>query len=216
VEVTPYYEQDGITIYHGDCREVLASIGDESVDLVLTDPPYPAEFSWCWPVLAQEGHRLLRDRRHLVTLLGHYQVPDVLRDFASTPFRYWWICGMQQSAAAKVYGKNVSVYWKPALWFVKGVRRSDLPDFPRDMVKSNKPQKLDHPWEQGQGWFDHYCERLSLPGEVVLDPFMGTGTTLAAARDWGRRAIGIEIEERYCEIAAKRLSQGVLQMEQPA
>lgn len=214
--MTPYYEQDGIVIYYGDCRDVLPSLAGESVDFVLTDPPYPAEFSWCWEVVASEGFRLLCDRRNLMTLFGHYQLPEVMRAFSVTPFRYWWICGMRQHARSKMFGKHVNVYWKPALWFVKGKRRCDLTDFPSDMVLGTKPGKLEHKWEQGQGWFDHYVERLSLPGEVVLDPFMGTGTTLAACHWQRRRAIGIEIEERYCEIAAKRLAQGVLNLEATA
>jgi site-specific DNA-methyltransferase (adenine-specific) len=212
----PYYEHGGITIYHGDCRDVLPALSEASVDFVLSDPPYPSEFAWCWPVLASEGYRVLRDRRNLVTLLGHYQVPDVLRDFALTPFRYWWICGMQQSDCVKLHGKAVSVYWKPALWFVKGLRRIDLPDYPRDLVSSSKPAKSDHPWEQSYGWFVHQVDRLSLPTETVLDPFMGTGTTLEAAKNLGRRAIGIELEEKYCEVAALRLSQELLPLDMGA
>lgn len=205
--MTPYYTDELVTIYHGDCREVMADLVDESIDLVLTDPPYPSEFQWCWPLLASESFRLLKDQRNVITLLGHYQLPFVLESFASVPLRYWWICGMQHTHATKLHGKDVAIYWKPALWFVKSKRRSDIPDMPCDMVANVRPSKADHPWEQGQSWFGHYVDRLSLEGETVLDPFMGTGTTLAAARWWNRRAIGIEIEERHCATAAARLSQ---------
>lgn len=207
----PYYEQDGITIYHGDCREVLPTLAPESVDMVLTDPPYPAEFSFLWPVLGEQAARLLRPGCALVTLLGHYQVPDVL-DALRPHLRYWWIGGMdQQPSINRLIGKRVGVAWKPALWFVKGHHRASLGgSYPVDLRGSRGGDKAHHEWGQPVGWFVHWVDHLTLPGEVVLDPTMGAGTTLEAAKSCGRRAIGIEIEERYCEIAAKRLAQGVL------
>lgn len=205
----PYYEDEAVVIYHGDCREVLPALASESVDLVLTDPPYPSEFSWVWTELAVHSDRLLRTQGNLITLLGHYQLPLVIGEFSKTTLRYWWICGMGQTFSTKMLGKGVAVYWKPALWYVKGKRRQ-LPDFPMDMVRPTRPEKRDHPWEQSLEWFTHYLERLTLPNEMVLDPFMGTGTTLVAAKALGRRAIGVEVEERWCEVAVGRLGQQTL------
>ncbi|KKK85110.1 hypothetical protein LCGC14_2776570, partial [marine sediment metagenome] len=70
-----------------------------------------------------------------------------------------------------------------------------------------------HPCSRALGHFRWLVSWWSLPGETILDPFMGSGTTLRAAKDLGRKAIGIEIEERYCEIAAKRCSQSVMRLE---
>lgn len=140
----PYYERDGCTIYHGDCREILPEL--EPVDLVLTDPPY-----------SENTHRQSKSNR------AQHGVQHI--SFASIDaigFRH--ICEL---ILAKVRG-----------WAVLTC--------------------------------DHKLSDFVTDGDDVLDPFMGSGTTLVAARDLGRKCIGIEIEEKYCEIAAKRLSQGVL------
>jgi site-specific DNA-methyltransferase (adenine-specific) len=203
----PYYADGRVRLYHGDFREVLTSLPDASVDLVLTDPPYARAYLWCWPVLARESYRLLRDRGSLVTLLGHYQVPEVTATFEKSGLRYWWLLAVGQHHRTRLPGKGVCVYWKPALWYVKGRRRVDLPDFPMDFIAGDKPAKSVHPWEQGLGFFRHWCERLTWPGEVVLDPFAGSGTALVAAKSCRRRAVGVEVEERYCAEAARRLGQ---------
>ena len=209
--MNPYYEHGGITIYHGDYRSVMPTLPDGRIDAVVTDPPYPREFLHLWAPFAREAFRLLRDGGELVTLFGHYQLPEVLAAFHGTGFRYWWICGMRQHARTRMPGKWVNIYYKPALWFIKGKKRL-LHDIPSDMVLGSKPEKHDHEWEQGTAWFDHWCDRICNPGETVLDPFMGSGTTLVAAKSLNRRAVGIEIDERHCETAARRLSQEVLDL----
>jgi site-specific DNA-methyltransferase (adenine-specific) len=79
-----------------------------------------------------------------------------------------------------------------------------------DSMFGGSADKSLHEWGQPVQWFEHWAERLTIPSEVVLDPFMGAGTTLRAAKNLHRCAIGIEIEERYCEIAARRMGQEVM------
>jgi adenine-specific DNA-methyltransferase len=191
-------------LHLGDCLEILPTMPDASVDAVVTDPPYPQEFSYLWKPFASEAFRVIRDGGELVTLLGHYQLPLVMDAFISAGFRYWWICGMRQHARSRMLGKRVNVYWKPALWFVKGKKRK-LHDMPSDMVLGNKPEKIDHKWEQGTVWFEHWCDRICNPGETILDPFMGSGTTGVACIKTGRRFIGMEMEASYFDTARKRL-----------
>lgn len=202
----PYYSHGGITIYHDDCREVLPIMPEASVDFVLTDPPYPAEFQHLFGVLGKESARLLVPGGNLVTLCGHFQLPAVL-DLISPHLRYWWIGGMGQSMN-RFPGKWVAVTWKPALWYVKDRRRGNV--CPMDMSPGGGADKSFHVWGQPVKWFQHWIYSLTLNHEIVLDPFMGSGTTLLAAKNLGRKAIGIEVEERYCEIAARRLGQEVL------
>lgn len=210
MSVTPYYDDGNVTIYHGDCRDVLPALPDESVQLVLTDPPYPEEYSYVWDTLGVQAARLLQHGGSLVTLLGHYQLPYVIE--ALKPLRYWWLCGMdQQPSINRLIGKQVGVSFKPALWYVKGTRRrSDNGLYPVDMRGSGGGDKRFHEWGQPVGWFQHWIEHLTRPGETILDPFMGAGTTIRAAKDCGRRVIGIELEGHYCDATVGRLAQGSL------
>jgi site-specific DNA-methyltransferase (adenine-specific) len=105
-------------------------------------------------------------------------------------------------------GKWVFVRWKPIVWLVNGSRSGRA--FVADAIHYRAPGKMDHPWEQCIGDARYMIGHLAADAGLVVDPFMGSGTTLRAAKDRGRRAIGIEIDERYCEIAAKRLAQSVL------
>lgn len=188
----------------GDCLEVMRDLDAGSVDAAVTDPPYEKKYIHLWAPMAMQLYRVLRDGGEVVTLLGHYQVPEVIEAFTSAGFRYWWICGMRQHARRRMIGKRVNIYFKPALWFVKGKKRK-LHDMPSDLVLGSMPQKDQHPWEQGTTWFDHWCDRITNPGEIIIDPFMGTGTTGVSCITTGRNFIGIEKDPSYFALAEKRI-----------
>jgi site-specific DNA-methyltransferase (adenine-specific) len=209
----PYYDEDGITIYHGDCREVVSEMSSHTlVDLVLTDPPYPQEFQPLFGFLGHLAKRLLVQGGSLVTLCGVHQLPEVLDMLRAEGLRYWWTGGMEHVYPTHYPGKWVVNRWKPALWFVQD-GFSHPGSSPIDLMPPTGRDKRFHRWGQSVGWFGHWTERLTDTEGIVLDPFMGAGTTLIAAREVGRKAIGIEIEEEHCEIAVQRLAQGVLDFE---
>jgi len=212
--MTPYYEDDSCTIYHGDCREILSGLSP--ADLVLTDPPYgvslwysgsyvdsPATFrEWILPVFAQ-----MRCAAPLMLM-----TPGI-RNVWLYPPADWMLCWAKPGSPRRsdLGGFNE---WEPVL--VYGKRRI-YNDFRRLPAWNNiSPDTGGHPCPKPLKVMLWLVEVGSDPGALILDPFMGSGTTLRAAKDLGRKAIGIEIEERYCEIAAKRLAQEVLPLEQPA
>ena len=207
---------DGITIVHGDCREILPLLGP--FDLVLTDPPYGishkanatkgTEATWQGIVIAGDGDVSLRD--------------DVLRAFPNVAaFGGWKRPPLEKAHTALVWdkgpacgGMNFHAPWRMnwELIFIRGhafkggMGLGILTDFWQVTWESHGRK---HQHEKPVPLL-RYLIKQAPDAHTILDPFMGSGTTLRAAKDLGRKAIGIEIEERYCEIAAKRLQQEVL------
>jgi site-specific DNA-methyltransferase (adenine-specific) len=201
----PYYDHAGITIYCGDCREVSTEPG-----LLLTDPPYGSGFAG-QPTRYQRANGM---------------EPEVWDDYAANGALGLWL---DRCSTSIVWGGNYFPL-PPSRGWLLWVKRGNAPSMADaemawtslDMnvrvfdktVKSASLEKdlqqLPHPTQKPVDLM-RWCIGFLPPG-TVLDPFMGSGTTLRAAKDLGRRAIGIEIEERYCEIAARRCEQEVLDL----
>jgi excisionase family DNA binding protein len=190
-------------------REILPQL--EPVDLVLTDPPYLKTDD-------QKGWSVGHDFSWLLDVVGTDNVvatPGKLNSFLwikhKTPaWEYGWRC-----CGTRVRGGRASLHvgFEPILVyrFPHTPLGIDLLDYPIVVYSDhNGLAAKDHPWPKPEALFNKLAKHWSRSGEVVCDPFCGTGTTLRAAKDLGRKAIGIEIEEKYCEIAAKRMSQEVL------
>ncbi len=205
--MNPYYSEDGITIWHGDCRAILPMLPE--ADLVLTDPPYGVELDYASFEDSPEAiFSIVRDilpvlrasvRRVVLTPgvknMFLYPKPDHVGSFF-----YPAGCGLNS------WGFTC---WQPIFFYGKDPYggKGSLPD---SFVSSEAAEKNGHPCPKPIGQWKWLLKRASLDGDCVLDPFMGSGTTLRAAKDLGRSAIGIEIEERYCELAANRLRQSVM------
>jgi len=205
----PYYEHNGITIYHGDCREILPGL--EKVDLVLTDPPYGIGAG------RMSLGKWKTSRMRKLDWDAHPVDSDLLRDVVSKGNR------------ACVWGGNY-FQLEPSRCFLvwdkgNGFRGRDFSECEQawcswdavSRIKSYDPlasgdyKTKQHPTQKPlpvMRWCVSQADRKAV-NETILDPFMGSGTTLRAAKDLGRQAIGIELEEKYCEIAAKRLAQEV-------
>lgn len=227
----PYYSDDLVTLWLGDCREVLPSI--EPADLLLTDPPYgipKGSAVWRRNGTAIEewsdvGHNTEVPRwREVVTLADDAWVVEfgarAGNDFglAGTHRALGWIPSnayiLVKSAPAPTPRPGfcnafemavVSRKGKPT-WHGKGY----TPNRWIGMTPNRAGTDLGHPTQKPEEPMAALVRALSSPTGLVLDPFVGVGTTLAAAKAEGRRAIGIELEERYCEIAARRLAQDTL------
>lgn len=234
----PYYEQDGITIYHGDCRDILPSLASGSVDLVLSDPPYGVAYVTAWrsrtdplvaPIQGDESltlladvmpqlDRLLREDRHAYMFASASKIGEtceLVADFWRIKNVLVWDKGDAGSVGDLEAG--YAVCWEGIVYANKG-RRALAGGRPRSVYRYDWSGTRDpvHPTVKPVGLLSWIIGKSSSVGELIIDPFMGSGTTLRAAKDLGRKAIGIEIEERYCEIAAKRLQQSVLPWEVPA
>ena len=230
----PYYQDDAVTIYHGDCRELLPHLR-ANVGLVLTDPPFSEE--------THKGARTARnygfsqgDTDHPLITFDPLSYEDICAALAATATRRWLIAFMDWRHVARLAESPL-----PDHRFVRfGIwnKTNGAPQFTGDRpaqgfeaiaILHREDEKLcwngggsravwtyakephnEHPTQKPEPLIRELVQLFSNPGDLLVDPFMGSGTTLRAAKDLGRRAIGIEIEEKYCEIAAKRMAQEVL------
>lgn len=203
-EIIQGNDDPSIILKFGPFIEAMKSLENESVSLIFTDPPYDAESIPLYGLLAQEAARVLKPGGGLIAYAGHYALPQILTDM-SEYLRYWWMISLKHSGnSARLPGKWVMVGWKPLVWFVKGGRFNN--EYIADFFETSKqPDKILHDWQQDVSEAAYYVEYLTEPGELVCDPFLGSGTTLLAAKKLGRRVWGCDIDEEKVNIARGRL-----------
>lgn len=188
-----------VDIRLGDFRDVLADL--EGVDAIITDPPYPGEFLPLLDDLAAWSDKVLNENGVLVILFGQTYLPEVYRRLdGHRPYR-WTGAYLTPGAGYSSMPRRVQSNWKPVLVYGGGDRFSDV--F-RSEGTDHSAKSL-HFWGQDYGAFHQIVERLTKPGQTVVDPFMGSGTTLAAAKALGRHAIGCDIDPQHVDVARKRL-----------
>lgn len=207
-----YYEDEHVTLYHGDCREITAWL---DADVLVTDPPYGIDY--------QSGSR--RDTL-AASILGDKDTvarDAVLAAWGERPaivFGTWRIPRPEGTRARLIWDTkgalgmgDLSIPWKPSDQeiYILGsgfAGRRDTNVLTCAPVQSMAKNGRQHPHEKPVPLLERLL--VKCPPGVVADPFSGSGSTLRAAKNLGRRAIGVELEERYCEIIAKRLEQYAL------
>ena len=197
--IKPYYYDSKyeIAIFWGDCLDIMPQL--EPVDFILADPPY------------LEGDKsesifpMFSLTKKIVIFPGKYEVFNWINRKVPQ-YQYAWKCSGTRSRGGRAC---LHILFEPILAYEYPLRPlgSDLLDYPLVV----DPLANGHPWPKPRRLFSKIVLHWSNPNETILDPFMGSGTTLVAAKELGRKCIGIEIEERYCEIAARRLSQDCFQ-----
>jgi DNA modification methylase len=228
--MTPYYEEDGIQIYLGDCRELMPCF---PLALVVSDPPYNVGYHY-------DGYRDdMAPEDYLSLLAMVFRAPSVMLHYPESIAAFCAFTGLVPSESVSwVYHANTPRQWRQIAWFgeppnfnligqdyrnptdkrvmalmMAGRKRALYDWWDIEQVKNVSVEKSAHPCQIPI----LVMERVLgiTPHALVVDPFMGSGTTLVAAKRLGRKAIGIELEEKYCEIAARRLSQGALALHVP-
>lgn len=230
----PYYQDDAVTIYHGDCREILPTL---KANVVLTDPPYgigkaygpgyddsPAHY-WEWFLPAVQ---LMREAAPLVAFTHRI---EALRHLEGWDHIAVWHKPL--AFGSRMGNSPILPHWEPIFLYGMFTLGTKWPVF-HDVLtqnpeagsaakhrdkgggkrfmgrETNDVQGVGHPLPKPLALYRRLVSHLTLPGHLVIDPFMGSGTTLRAAKDLGRHAIGIEVEEAYCEQAAEKMGQQVL------
>jgi len=193
----PYFQDDAVIIYNADCRDILPLIPDKSIDLVLTDPPYPDqhfEYGDCDISFLSKINC-----RQLIFWSAKVDFP---LDY--TAIHIWDKVIDCASFYERIFERNGHRNYK--VYRCHSVNSCQSAQGLRDVWtghKSQKPQRV----------INKLITEYSNAGVLILDPFLGSGTTAYCAKKLNRKCIGIEIEEKYCEISAKRCSQAVMRLE---
>jgi hypothetical protein len=182
--------RDGLDLRIGDCRVVLADVADNSVALVLTDPPYQAESEPLYWWLAEWSARVLVPGGSLICYTGHWSINRDMAIF-DRHLRFWWLLAMLHHQSKRLPGKFIIANFKPVLWYVKERRRGS--SLVPDVLRPPERQKDDHEWGQGEGGVTDLIGHLTEPGELIADPFAGTGQWGEIAASMGRRWVGADI-----------------------
>lgn len=217
----PYFQDDAVTIYNCDCREILPQL--PKVDLVLTDPPYGGVNR------ESNGLRNLdKGCADIETLQLTTMVP-LLQNHANS---YYIWCGTEQVSQIRFDFIKAGCSTRLCIWektnpspmngehiFLSAIECCVFAKYPKayfnalcisPVFRGATEDKQEHPTQKPEWLMGKLIQISCPPSGLILDPFMGSGTTLRAAKNLGRKAIGIEIEEKYCEIAARRMAQMVM------
>lgn len=195
------------TLYHGDIRDT--EIAPNSLDIILTDPPYPKEFLHCWDALATFAQRTLKPGGHLFAMSGHVWLPQVLAALdTATDLRYNWMLSMgplNEGAHTNIGRRIVRSTWKPILWYIKPP--SSIHEQLSDNIRVGRKDKRYHFWGQGAGSFEFILGSLKRPKPyVVCDPFLGGGTTAILCAQLGIPFIGCDIDAQCIATTTERLN----------
>jgi 16S rRNA G966 N2-methylase RsmD len=201
---------DGVKIDNEDFIEYAKNIPDDSFDLIFTDPPYDGKSIPIYSELGIVANRVLKPGGSLVTYVGQYALPKIIKLLDSAGLNYWWILNVELTGESKAFHtRRVFVGWKPLLWYVKG-GKINSPEYIYDSIRSKPTQKAFHAWEQSTVESHIVIRMLTVQNQIIFDPFMGSGTTGIAAINQGRIFVGTEKDPDKFEIAKARISEFLL------
>ncbi len=255
----PYYQDKWVTIYHGDCREILPQLPDESVDLVLTDPPWmisqevtihrsmnPQKYKYVgkdidlnfgeWDKFENEAEYreftrdwlgkviiCLKEGGHLISFFDQHKASYLIEDARERGLlmrqHLYWLKTNPVPRARKI---DFMSALEQACWFTKGSKsgvtfnyqlgqQTNYVSAPIPGHTLRDDGERSHPTQKPFKVLAVWINYLSNLMDIILDPFLGSGVTAYTAKKLGRRCIGIETGERYCEISANRCRQMILE-----
>jgi hypothetical protein len=208
VEIARCVPQDGqdYRLLTCDIKDMVHQVEPGSVDCVLTDPPYGRSAIPLYEHLADLAAHALKPGGSLLLMTGQMILPDVLSIIGARLTYRWALCYLVESAGsppAPTALLGMNSWWKPVLWFTNGER---LGGGHGDIIRSGPKAKDGHPWQQDEQGFETIVQRFTLPGDLVMDPFSGTGTTAVVCLRNGRRIIASDNDpERMVQTRARLL-----------
>jgi 16S rRNA G966 N2-methylase RsmD len=189
-------------VHVGDFRDHFDKVADGSLSLIFTDPPYDKKARQLFDGIGEFANAKLCEGGSLICYVGQTQMPTAMADLQKH-LRYWWtLCCLHSGGANLMNEYGIRCGWKAVLWFVKGTR-DNKEDIVLDVMSGGR-EKSHHDWQQSQSeaeyWIQHLCPRDG----IVCDPFLGGGTTAAAAIKTNRRWVGFEKDHDQAILAMSR------------
>jgi len=195
-------EGKGYKLIEGDLLKACKSIVDESVDAIITDPPYPVEYLPLYESLSTLADRVLKPGGHCLVMVGQSHLPK-LYQLLTTKLTYQWTLNYYTPGeSTQVFGRHIKSNWKPVIWLIKGQLDWEHVD---DTVRSDMNDKRFHEWGQSVGGMAQIIKRFTVKKSLILDPFCGAGTTGVAAISLDRLFVGVDIDGERIAQSAERL-----------
>lgn len=204
-EVAATAPDDRWQLIHGDMSKIGLELEPASIDVLITDPPYPEEYLYLYGYLGELAARVLKPGGSAFVMIGQSYLAEVL-NLLGAHLRYQWTLAYLTPGgqAVQLWQRKVNTFWKPVLWFVNGeYSRPWLGDVVQSRVNDN--DKRFHEWGQSESGMRDLVERCSRPNDLILDPFCGAGTTGVVALASGRRFVGIDSDAGAIETSRARI-----------
>lgn len=185
--------------------ELASHVAPDSLDCIITDPPYPQQYLHVYSELSAFAAKALKPGSSLLCMVGQSYLPEIISRLSEHLTYHWTLAYLTPGGqSAQLWQRNVNTFWKPVLWFTKGKYQGD---WNGDVVQSkpNGNDKEHHEWGQSVSGMLELVERFSYPGELICDPFLGGGTTAYVALKTNRTFVGCDISEKAVSTSRKRI-----------
>jgi DNA modification methylase len=197
-----YKPDEACRLFISDISDLTKHIPKESIDLIVADPPYSSQYLNLYPVLGKVAHKLLRPDGVLACMSGLAYLPSILAHLEKYLTYRWTISYQMPGQSTKIFERKILNQWKPILLFTNGGYGNE---WLVDVLKSDGREKEHHDWGQNSDAVKELVNRLSRPGDLICDPFLGGGTTAVAAISSKRRFIGSDIDRSCIRTTKARL-----------
>lgn len=206
---------EGFSLHCGSVADQQCNIADGSVDMILTDPPYGKDYVDTWYDLAIFADKKLKEGGFLVSYFGQTHLIQFY-NILDAKLNYWWTYALLHTGRYQwQFHRHLQCGWKPIVVFYKGSGNDTLkfPDKSKslwstgtDVIQGSGREKGLHKWQQGLSELFPLIETFSNEGDLIADPFAGSGTTLVASLQLKRQAVGIEIDPSSVNTIKRRLN----------
>ena len=200
-EIERFFETDKYKIYNED----FVDVDIPEVDLIITDPPYGIEYKEQWENLALYAKKVLKKNGFLISYFGEINLPTYLNLLREHLYYYWTFALVHSGPKQLILPRNIKCGWKPIVIFQNKYKLKQTQV--EDVIDGTGREKSSHEWQQAEDELENLISNFTKEGDVVLDPFMGSGTTISKIVKMNRKGIGVELDGETFREAKSRLQE---------